>query len=98
VSEKMECPGCNGVSSSVLISVMNGEPCPFCGLSAGAVLEISGVRRKQADEELKERLAKALAELDRVKAEAARLRGQVASARRALGCEHPSAPHVKEPQ
>lgn len=90
----MECPGCGAVSSSVLVKVMNGDPCPFCGLSADAVLEIGGVRRKRADEELKERLATALAELDRAKAEAARLRGQVADARRALGCEHPRAPHV----
>lgn len=93
----MECPGCNAYSSSVLVKVSQGEPCPFCGLSASAISEILAVRRKRGDEELKERLAKALIELDQVKAEAARLRGQVASARRALGCEHPSAPHVKEP-
>lgn len=87
MSDKMECPGCGAVSSSVLIRITNGDPCPFCDLSAGAVLEIGRVRRKQADEELKERLAKALTELDRVKAESAKLRGQVASARQALGCE-----------
>lgn len=89
----MECPGCGAVSSSVLIRVTNGEPCPFCALSAAAVLEIAGVRREQADEGLKERLATALAELDQVRAEAARLRGQVSSARLVLGCEHPRAPH-----
>ena len=89
----MECPGCGAVSSSVLVRVTDGEPCPFCGLSAGAVLEIGEVLRRQADEELKERLAGALAELDRARAEAARLRGQVAGARLALGCEHPHAPH-----
>jgi hypothetical protein len=93
----MECPGCGTFTSSVLASVMNGEACPYCGLSSGAVQEIRGVRRKQADDDLKERLATALAELDRVKTEAARLRRQVASARQALGCEHPGAPHVKEP-
>jgi hypothetical protein len=97
VSEKTECPGCHAVTSSVRVSVMNGDPCPYCGLSADAVLEIGGVRRKQADGELKERLATALADLDRAKAEAVKLRGQVASARQALGCEHPGAPHVKEP-
>lgn len=83
----MECPGCQAVSSSVLIRVTNGEPCPFCGLSAGAVLEIGGVRRKQADEKLKERLEKALVERDQARREAAALRGQVADARRALGCD-----------
>lgn len=92
MSDKMECPGCGAVSSSVLIRITN-DPCPFCDLSAGAVLEIGRVRRKQADEELKERLATALTELDRAKAEAAKLRGQVASARQALGCEYPHAPH-----
>ena len=89
----MECPGCGAVSSSVLIRVTNGEPCPFCGLSAGAVLEISDVRRKQADDYLKEQLEKALVELDRVKTEAAKLRQIVSDARSALGCEYPYAPH-----
>jgi hypothetical protein len=93
VSDKMECPGCGAVSSSVLIRVTNGDPCPFCGLSAHAVLEINGVHRRQADEQLKEQLAEALVELDRAKAEATQLRGQVAGARLALGCEYPYAPH-----
>jgi hypothetical protein len=100
VSDKMECPGCGAVSSSVLIRVTNGDPCPFCGLSAHAVLEIGGVRRRQADEQLKEQLAEALVELDRVKSEAEKLRRQVAAARQALGCEYPHAPHdaLKEPR
>lgn len=98
MSDKMECPGCGSYTSSVLAKVSQGEPCPHCGLSASAVNEIHAVYRKRGDDELKERLAKALTELDRVKAEAARLRGQVVGARRALGCEHPSAPHVREPQ
>jgi hypothetical protein len=83
----MECPGCGAVSSSVLLKVADGEPCPYCGLSAAAVLEIAGVRRKQADEELKERLERALIDLDRAQAEAAKLRAVVSSARSALGCE-----------
>lgn len=86
MSDKMPCPGCDGYSSSILAKVAEGEPCPFCGLSASAVLEISTLRRKQADEELKTRLETALVELDRMKTEAAELRRQVSRARLALGC------------
>lgn len=94
VSNKMECPGCGGVSSSVLAKVQDGEPCPFCGLSASAIREIHDVRRRKADEELRGRLEKALIERDRAVAEAAALRRAVYGARRALGCDHPHAPHV----
>jgi len=89
----MECPGCGAVSSSVLIKIRDGEPCPFCHLSAGAIREIHDIRRKNADKGLKDRLEKALVERDRAVTEAARLRSIVSGARRALGCEHPYAPH-----
>lgn len=93
MSDKMECPGCGGYSSSVLIKVNDGEPCPFCELSADAIVEINGVRRKQADEGLKARLEKALVAAGLAEAEAAKLRSVLYDVRHAVGCEKPYAPH-----
>ena len=95
MSDKMLCPGCDAYTSSVLIKVREeGEPCPYCGLSAAAILEITEVREKKADEELKERLAKALVERDHATVEAARLRRIIEDARRLFGCQYPYAPHT----
>ena len=93
MSEKMECPGCGAYTSSVLAKVNDGEPCPYCGLSAGAILEIGSVRRRKADEDLKEQLEKALIERDRAVTEAAKLGRVLYAVRRAVGCEKPYAPH-----
>lgn len=93
MSDKLECPGCGAVSSSVLAKAEGGEPCPFCGLSAAAIYEIHGIRRKKADADLKERLEKALVERDRAVAEAAGLRRIVSEVRRAARCEYPYKPH-----
>ena len=93
MSDKMECPGCGAYSSSVLIKVSDGEPCPFCGLSAGTILEIGSVRRKKADEALRQQLEKALVERDRAVTEAAKLRSALYGVRHAVGCEKPYAPH-----
>ena len=90
----MTCPGCNAYTSSVLIKVQEGEPCPYCGLSAEAIMEINGVRRRQADENLKARLETALIERGRALAEAAKHKRAVESARHALGCQYPYAPHT----
>jgi hypothetical protein len=71
--------------------VTDGEPCPGCGLSADAILEINGVRRKQADEELKRRLETALLECAQSAAEASELRRTLQAVCHAIGCEHPHA-------
>ena len=89
----MECPGCGSYTSSVLAKVEQGEPCPYCGLSADAIGEIRSVRRKRADEDLKGRLEKALVERDRAVTEAAKLRSALYNVRSAVGCEKPYAPH-----
>ena len=93
MSDKMECPGCGSYTSSVLAKVEQGEPCPYCGLSADAIEEIRGVRRKKADEDLKGRLEKALVERDRAVTEAAKLEQVLYAVRRAVGCQKPYAPH-----
>ena len=93
MSDKMECPGCGSYTSSVLSKVQQGESCPYCGLSADAIGEIHAVRRKKADEDLKDRLEKALVERDRAVAEAAKLGRVLYAVRSAVGCEKPYAPH-----
>jgi|HubBroStandDraft_2_1064218.scaffolds.fasta_scaffold317797_2 hypothetical protein len=93
MSDKMECPGCGAYSSSVLIPVRDGQPCPFCGLSAAAISEIQGVRRARADEALRKRLEAALIERDRARTEAEIATRMLEAARSALGCEYPYAPH-----
>lgn len=67
VSDKMECPGCGACTSGVLAAFSEGAPCPYCGLSHGTASEVRRVRRAQADEQLKERLAGVLQELDRTR-------------------------------
>lgn len=75
MSEKLECPGCGSYSSSVLFAAAAGSPCPYCGLSAAAVTEVTDLRAARADEGLKQRLAQAVVELDRVRSERDVLRG-----------------------
>lgn len=82
--DKMTCPGCGAHTSTVLARVREGEPCPNCGLSAEAIIEVTQVRQRAADEELKGRLSTALIERDRAVTEAARLRAAAESARDAL--------------
>jgi hypothetical protein len=64
MSRKMTCPACSAHTSSVLAAFEEGRPCPNCGLSAEAALEIEGVRQRRADEELKARLEVVVKERD----------------------------------
>lgn len=64
MSRKMTCPACNSHTSSVLAAFEEGRPCPNCGLSSEAALEIAGVRQRRADEDLKARLETAIKERD----------------------------------
>jgi hypothetical protein len=89
MSDKMECPGCGAYTSGVLAKVSQGEPCPYCSLSAGAVMEIHGVRELRGDAELKRRLELALADRDRAIREAARVRSVLSAARRCLAALEP---------
>ena len=61
MSDKMECPGCEGYSSSVLADFNNGEPCRFCGLPHEATVAILAARRKSADADLTEQFETAIA-------------------------------------
>jgi hypothetical protein len=93
MSSKASCPGCNAYTSDVLFAIREGQPCPHCGLSAEAILEINEVRNRQADEVLKQRLEKSLLEAGRAKAEADRLRSILEKVRDSIGCTRPYTPH-----
>lgn len=74
----MICPGCDGYTSSILMAVRDGQPCPYCGLSASAITEIDALQQNRADEELKARLEAAIKDRDAAQAKAARLERQLA--------------------
>lgn len=69
MGRKMTCPGCNSHTSSVLAAFEEGRPCPQCGLSAEAALEIETIRQRRADEDLKARLEQAIKERDEAQRE-----------------------------
>ena len=87
MSSKMTCPGCGAHTSAVLMAVRNEEPCPSCGLSAEAIIEVTEVRQRAADEDLKARLEQALIERGRLETEVNRLREMVSDVRQAIGCD-----------
>lgn len=64
MGQKMTCPGCRSHTSDILHRFQENEPCPHCGLSAQAALEIEGVRRRTADEALKQRVEELVKEID----------------------------------
>jgi hypothetical protein len=66
MGERLECPGCHSETSGVLMAVVDGEPCPHCGLSADAISEVNEVRRAKADDALRARVAELLVERDRL--------------------------------
>lgn len=74
MSDKMECPGCNSYTSSVLFNVSRGEPCPYCGLSADSLVEILSVREMRANSSLKGRVEELLKERDGLKREVTALK------------------------
>ena len=69
MSDKMTCPGCDSHTSGVLAAFNDGEPCPYCGLSAETTLELRAVRRSHADEALKTKCEQLLKERDEAQRE-----------------------------
>jgi len=69
VSNKMTCLGCQAHTSAVLTAYEDGNPCPYCKLSAEATLEILSIRTARADEELKTKLETAIKERDEARRE-----------------------------
>lgn len=74
MSDKLECPGCKSYTSSVLRAVGEGEPCPYCGLSADSLVEILAVREMRANSGLKQRVEDLLKERDELGRQVAALK------------------------
>lgn len=49
---KMECAGCGSWTNSVGLAMRDGEPCPYCGLSAEVQIAVSAARERNADQSL----------------------------------------------
>lgn len=64
MSEKMTCPGCGSHTSDVLRAFAADEPCPYCGLSSAAAVEVMAVRAVKADAALKEMTERVIKERD----------------------------------
>lgn len=77
MSDKMSCPGCNSYTSSVLTAFKDDRPCPHCGLSAEATVELLAVREKVANDELKTKLTAALVRADKAERRVYRLEDAV---------------------
>lgn len=84
MSDKMECPGCESYTSSVLANFENGEPCPYCELPHEAAAAIIDARRRAADGELTKRYEKAIKRAARAEAEMHELRRTLRDIREAL--------------
>jgi hypothetical protein len=60
---KATCPGCESWTSAVGLAFREGRPCPECGLSALAALEVTAAKKRGADAKLVERIVKLETEL-----------------------------------
>lgn len=65
----MTCLGCGSHTSAVLTAYEDGDPCPYCKLSAQATLEIQTIRTTRADDDLKSKLEMAIKERDEAQRE-----------------------------
>lgn len=81
----MTCPGCDSESSSVLSAFRDGDPCPFCGLSAQAAAEIDRIHQTRADEALKTQVKTAIKERDAAQREARWAKARLSRVERDLG-------------
>lgn len=84
MSFKQTCPGCNSHSSTVAQAFADGEPCPMCGLSAGAANEIMAVQQARADDAVKAEFAELRLRVDRAERDRDRLGSVLTSIREAL--------------
>lgn len=84
MSDKAECPGCGSYTSTVLSRFRDGNPCPYCGLSASAAAEIAAIREGRANDEVKRVAEEAIKRAEKAEREAAHLRSQILDIRSAL--------------
>lgn len=87
MSNKASCPGCDAYTSAVAEAIAEELACPYCGLSAGAIIEVLSARRRKADADLTARYERAVIDLDQSKREVMRLQDVIGRIRYALGPE-----------
>lgn len=63
----MDCPGCGNYGSDVMSAFNRGDPCPRCGLSAHAAMEVLATRVSRADSVLKLQVEALVKECDRLR-------------------------------
>lgn len=84
MGERLECPACESETSTVLIRFRDGEPCPYCGLSAAAMAEIFDARKRGADKALMTKYTEAVKRADKAEREVSHLRSKLSRIEQAL--------------
>ena len=84
MADKMTCPACTSHTSTIREAFLNGDPCPVCGLSAAAAMEIDTVRASRADAALREKYEQAVVHADRAEAEVSKLQRRLGRIERAM--------------
>lgn len=87
MSDKLTCVGCNACTSSVLQAVRRDDPCPHCGLSAEAIVEVLMVRERGANAEVTAQYEAARIRADRAEERARRLGAQLDQIRAVVTAE-----------
>lgn len=71
---KTTCPGCSSTGSDLTRALEDEKPCPHCGLSAAAIIELMTVRESRATEALKDKVAGLVIRADKAERERNRLK------------------------
>lgn len=97
MSEKATCPGCNS-HTSALMAVLRGEEdqCPYCGLSAAAMIEVIAVQDSRASEQMNARISEAIVARDRAEQRAAKAEATLQRLRRLFDEVSESVPRGQE--
>lgn len=88
MGERMYCPGCNSSLSAILFAVREGRPCPNCGLSAEAIMEVNSLKDSRADEQLQAKISLMIIEEDKLRRELAWCREQLTKIRDSVNREY----------
>lgn len=85
MSDKLNCPGCNGYGSDIYQAVMwQDGACPRCGLDGETIQKVNEVREARGSEALRAELAEALLAVGKDDAELLKLREFARQVREAL--------------
>lgn len=84
MGNRATCPGCDSHTSSVWAALRDGEPCPYCGLSADAIVAVTAAREGHGSAALKAEVSRLLIENDRLREALAKTTLALSSARAAV--------------